>query len=148
MTSGGLFAFSTLLLAPQNCGEPYSFFYFLAKTQRRKEIVVARYDFRRPLQPAPQNCWGLPCFAACPAELRGAKYFFLFFLRAKAQRRKEIVVQFSALDTWYFVLSTWYKSNLLSLACLPQAGLLILGTLYLVPGTSLISCFLHLASNN
>jgi hypothetical protein len=78
MTSGGLFAFSTLLLAPQNCGEPYSFFYFLAKTQRRKEIVIARYDFRRPLQPAPQNCSGLLCFA---------RYSFYFSSRKGLPRR-------------------------------------------------------------
>jgi hypothetical protein len=86
MTSGGLLAFSTLLLAPQNCGEPYSFFYFLAKTQRRKEIVDTRYDFRRPLQPAPQNCWGLPCFA---------RYSFYFSSRKGLPaegRRKEIAL--------------------------------------------------------
>jgi hypothetical protein len=43
-----------------------------------KEIVVARYFFRRPLR--------LGDFAACPAELRGAKFFFYFLL---AQRRRD-----------------------------------------------------------
>jgi hypothetical protein len=108
--------------APQNCGEPNSFFILYsrrgAETQRNcarsellpeafapwrlcalyffssrkdlpavgncKEIMVARYFF-------PPRRTGFPPlrlgdFAACPAELRGAKFFFYFLL---AQRRRD-----------------------------------------------------------
>ncbi len=58
---------------PVELREVLFFFYFLAKTQRRKEIVVARDHFRRPLR------------------LGGFARPILFFILAKTPRRKEIV---------------------------------------------------------
>ena len=54
-----------------------SFFFLLAKTQSRKEIVP--------------NSLPLTYFAACPAELRVPRGGF--FILAETQRRKEIVVR-------------------------------------------------------
>jgi hypothetical protein len=68
--------------APLRLCAPYFFFFSSRKdlpaVGNCKEIVVARYFFRRPLR--------LGDFAACPAELRGAKFFFYFLL---AQRRRD-----------------------------------------------------------
>ena len=67
-------------------------FFFAQRRRGAKELLSARYDFRRPLR--------LGVFAACPAELRGALFFFSFFfaqrridLSAAADKRKEIKVR-------------------------------------------------------
>jgi hypothetical protein len=76
--------------------------------------------FRRgglPLRPAVGR---LGVFAACPAELRGALFFFSFFfaqrcidLSAAADRPQSIVgyLELSALGKFYFFVPEWGNST-------------------------------------
>ena len=105
-----------------------------AELRGAKKLWCARYDCRRP---APQNCWGLCAFAALqpapqnyvslPRRIAG-RLIFSFLSRKGAETQRNCSPPLgsclsaaadsclSALDTWYFVLGTWYKSNLLPLA--------------------------------
>ena len=63
---------------------PWRIFSSRKDAEPQRNCGALGLTFRRgglDLQPAPQNCWGLPYFAACPAELRGAILFFLLYSR-------------------------------------------------------------------